>query len=452
MTRFTSSLYTTLFMLFIINAAHEKVFAADYSKKALKADPCLVIEEEIIPLLPPNLEQSAMWKKTVGVKGEDRPRALLSVMDGGQIAIGESRIYDEKKGFAERQIEIVRTDKTGKLVVNKWVVLKNLQSVADAVLLKDRIVVLAQIGTTPTKTELVLQFLNGIGEPTAAVTLYDAGRHLIPKSLVVAQGGDKMVVAATSISDTNAKDFNTVLFWVDKNGRQVLKRAYLPGVQNKPEYVGRLQNGNLAVTGRITDNDGRESGWVMKLAANGDIMFQRPYARGADSVVRSAISYGRSDMIAVGDTIPNTGDKAAWVMKLDGNGNILWQKYLTGKYVYTGIDSLVAPDGRMNILVAGKPSIHGGREHARVITLSNAGQVIGDEAYLEGSNSIPFRFVAQNGLRYLLGTSQTSVSKATLEEGAEYVTYDMWLLGLPALPIYQNPCGKGPDRTLDDLP
>lgn len=452
MIRFTSSLYTTLLMLFIINTVSEKSYAEDYSKKALKVDPCLVIEEEIIPLLPPDLEQSAMWKNTVGVKGEDRPRALLSVADGGQIAIGESRIYDEKTGFGDRQIEMARTDKTGKLVVNKWVVLKNLQSVADAVLLKDRIVVLAQIGTTPTKTELVLQFLNGIGEPTGSVTLQDAGRHLVPKSLVVAQGGNRMVVAATSISDTNAKDFNTVLFWVDKEGRPVLKRAYLPGVQNKPEYVGRLQNNNLAVTGRITDNDGRESGWVMKLAENGDIVFQRPYARGADSVVRSAISYGQSDMIAVGDTIPNAGDKAAWVMKLDGNGNILWQKYLTGKYVYTGIDSLVAPDGRINILVAGKPSIYGGREHARVITLSNAGQVIGDEAYLEGSNSIPFRFMAQNGLRYLLGTSQTSVSKATSEEGAEYVTYDMWLLGLPALPVYQNPCGKGPDRTLDDLP
>ncbi|MEK7801888.1 MAG: hypothetical protein AAB276_05480, partial [Pseudomonadota bacterium] len=224
MIRFTSSLYTTLLMLFIINTVSEKSYAEDYSKKALKVDPCLVIEEEIIPLLPPDLEQSAMWKKTVGVKGEDRPRALLSVADGGQIAIGESRIYDEKTGFGDRQIEMARTDKTGKLVVNKWVVLKNLQSVADAVLLKDRIVVLAQIGTTPTKTELVLQFLNGIGEPTGSVTLHDVGRHLVPKSLVVAQGGNRMVVAATSISDTNAKDFNTVLFWVDKEGRPVLKR------------------------------------------------------------------------------------------------------------------------------------------------------------------------------------------------------------------------------------
>ena len=53
-----------------------------------------MIAEEIIPLRVPGFNQSAIWKKTSGVKGADRPRALLPVVDGGQIVIGTSIAYD----------------------------------------------------------------------------------------------------------------------------------------------------------------------------------------------------------------------------------------------------------------------------------------------------------------------------------------------------------------------
>jgi len=109
-------------------------------------------------------------------------------------------------------------------------------------------------------------------------------------------------------------------------------------------------------------------------------------------------------------------------------------------------------DGRLNVLASGKPTDAGGRNYARVVTLSMDGVVIGDESFIEGSNAIPVRLIEQNNHRYLLGLAETGFSKADAPDDLKYIAYDSWILGLSALPEFNNTCAGGPARTLDDLP
>lgn len=415
-------------------------------------DPCKIVEEEIIPLRVPNFDQAAIWKKTSGVKGSERPRALLPVVDGGQIAIGSSIPYDEKTGLSSPRIQVVRTDKVGKIIVEKWVDVKDLKTVADAVLLKDRVVTLAQIGAENQET-IGLIYLNGLGELKSTEILSDPKLRLIPKSIMTIAGGEQMVIAAEAISRDNPKDSYSVLIWVDKDGKKITQKEYLPGVKNKPEYVGRLANNEIVMTGRSTTEDGRDAGWVLRLSSKGEIIYQRPYARGGDSVIRRAVSLGDGTMIVVGDALPSVeGNKAAWMMRLDKDGSPIWQKYLTGKYGYSGIDVIALGDGRFNVLVAGKPTTEGGRQYSRVVTISTAGVVIGDESFIEGANAIPVRLIDQMGKRVLLGLAETGFSKEGVADELKYIAYDSWLLGLAPLPEYNNTCAGSPTRTLDDLP
>jgi hypothetical protein len=436
-------LCTGLLTLFM---ATTSVYAVD------EIDPCQSTYEEIVPLRVPDFNQGAMWKRTSGIKGAERPRALLPVVDGGQIAVGASIPYDEKTGLAAPQIQMVRTDKNGKVVVEKWIPVKNLTTVADAILLKDRIVVLSQMGDKG-DSSIGLSFLNGVGELKSAQSITDKQVKLIPKSIASLAGSTKMVIAAEAVSRRNPKDLYTVLIWVDKDGKKIEQKEYLPGVVNKPEYVGRLDENEIVVTGRVTAEDGRDAGWVLRLSQNGDILYQRPYARGGDSVIRRAISVGNGEMIVVGDALPaREGDKAAWVMRLNAEGNPVWQKYLTGKYSYAGVDIVKLGDGRLNVLMAGKPTTSGGRDYARVVTLSMDGVMVGDESFLEGSNSVPVRIVDQKGKRYLLGLAETGFTKAGTPDDLKYITYDTWLMGMSSLPDFKNSCAGAPARTLDDLP
>lgn len=424
-----------------------------YSAHAVDApDPCKVIAEEIIPLRVPNFDQAAIWKKTSGVKGSERPRALLPVVDGGQIAIGSSIPYDEKTGLSTPRIQIVRTDKVGKVIVEKWAEVKDLKTVADAVLLKDRVVTLAQMGTE-NQESIGLVFLNGVGEVRTTEIISDPKLRLIPKSIMTIAGGVQMVIAAEAISRENSKDSYSVLIWVDKDGKKLTQKEYLPGVKNKPEYIGRLAGNEIVMTGRSTTDDGRDAGWVLRLSAKGEILYQRPYARGGDSVVRRAVSLGDGTMIVVGDALPSVeGNKAAWIMRLDKDGTPVWQKYLTGKYSYSAMDIISLGDGRFNVLVAGKPTTEGGRQYARVVTISIAGVVIGDESFIEGANAIPARIIEQNRQRVLLGLAETGFSKEGVPDELKYIAFDSWLLGLAPLTEYNNTCAGGPARTLDDLP
>ena len=240
-------------------------------------DPCKIVEEEIIPLRVPNFDQAAIWKKTSGVKGSERPRALLPVVDGGQIAIGSSIPYDEKTGLSSPRIQVVRTDRNGKVIVEKWIDIKGLKTVADAVLLKDRVVTLAQIEKDNYES-IGLVYLNGLGELKSTEILSDPKLRLIPKSIMTVAGGAQMVIAAEAISRDNPKDSYSVLIWVDKDGKKITQKEYLPGIKNKPEYVGRLADNEIVMTGRTTTDDGRDAGWVLRLSAKGEILYQRPYA------------------------------------------------------------------------------------------------------------------------------------------------------------------------------
>lgn len=426
----------------------------DHAKAVDALDPCKLIAEEIVPLRVPNFDQAAIWKKTSGVKGRDRPRALLPVVDGGQIVIGASTPYDDQKNILSpvNSIQIVRTDRVGKMIVEKWIEKKDLRTIADAILLKDRIVALAQMGSEGDES-IGLSFLNGVGEERAFAAITDPKLRLIPKSIMSVVGGTQMVIAAEAISRDNVKDSYSVLIWVDKDGKVITQKEYLPGVKNKPEYVGRLQNGEIVMTGRTTTEDGRDAGWVLRLSSKGEIRYQRPYARGGDSVIRRAVGLSDGSIIVVGDALPSLeGDKAAWVMRIDNDGNPIWQKYLTGKYGYSGVDVIALNDGRLNVLISGKPTSAGGRQYARVVTLSQNGVVIGDESFIEGSNAIPMRLINQNGYRILMGLAETGFSKPNLPDELKYVAYDTWLLGLSPLIQYHDTCQGSPTRTLDDLP
>lgn len=415
-------------------------------------DPCKSVYEEIVPLRVPDFDQAAIWKKNSGVKGIDIPRALLGVIDGGQIAIGFSTPYDEKTGLANPKIQMFRTDKNGNVIVEKWLDVKGLKSVADAILLKDRVIVLTGTGDKDVDA-MTLKFLNGIAEEKSSVTLSDKKLRLIPKSLMSVQGGEKLVIAAEAISRTNPKDSYTVLIWTDKTGKKIAQKEYLPGVVNRPEFVGRLNDGEIAVAGRVTTDDGRDAGWALRLDAKGEILYQQQYARGADSVFRKAIPLENGEMIVIGDALPSaTGGKAAWVMRLNAEGNPVWQKYLTGKYSYSGIDLVDMGDGRINALLAAKPTDAGGRAYARIVTLSLDGVVIGDESFIDGTNAIPANLINQKGKRYMLGMAETGFTKDNVAEELKYITYDSWLVAPAALPEFKNTCAAAPDRTLDDLP
>jgi hypothetical protein len=89
--------------------------------------------------------------------------------------------------------------------------------------------------------------------------------------------------------------------------------------------------------GDVTNNKGNSDAWILKLNANGAIEWQKTYGGSSGDYLRSIKQTTDNGYIAVGYTyskdgdIPNNqGDIDAWIIKIDTNGNLKWSKTFGG--------------------------------------------------------------------------------------------------------------------------
>lgn len=414
---------------------------------------CEVVFEEIIPLIPPNFEGAALWKRVVGVEGKDRPRDLVALADGGSVMVGETLPFDRQKGESPALLHLLRLDKGGVVKVETRTPIKNLSSVSAGGVLKDRIVVLSHIKPSEKEDEMLLAFFDGAGSLKTSASLRDPKMRLVPKDIVVEAGAKSMLIAAEAIHPKNEEDHYSLLIRVDETGKELSRKEYLPGVPNQIEGLKRLSGGQVLALGRVESERGRESGWILRVAKPGDILQQRAYPRGENALLRRAAVLPDGSLVVIGDSIPaQDGARAAWIMKLSPSGEPLWQKYITGKYSYAGLDVAVLPDGRITALLGGRPDGSGGRQYARVITFTGLGHMVADESYIEGNNTLPEKMLVSGSDRLLIGMAETGFSKYAQGDENRLQTYDSLVLKMTPLPAFTDSCAKGTREKLDDLP
>ncbi len=89
--------------------------------------------------------------------------------------------------------------------------------------------------------------------------------------------------------------------------------------------------------GDVDSNRGLRDAWIIKLSSNGTVQWQRTYGGSANDLALSVRQTADGGYIFAGwtasddgDISLNQGDEDCWIVKLDTNGNIEWQKTLGG--------------------------------------------------------------------------------------------------------------------------
>lgn len=92
--------------------------------------------------------------------------------------------------------------------------------------------------------------------------------------------------------------------------------------------------------GDLSQNRGREDGWIIKFNQAGNIEWQKTYGGSYDDVLVKIKVVNGGGYIAIGYTTSNDGDVSGlhggddiWVIRLDNSGNIIWQKCLGGSLI-----------------------------------------------------------------------------------------------------------------------
>ncbi len=125
---------------------------------------------------------------------------------------------------------------------------------------------------------------------------------------------------------------------LDANGNVVWQKTYGGADYDHAYSIQQTSDGGYIVAGETWSSwsfgaERNGDAWVLKLDANGNVQWQKRYG-GADSDIASFIQQtsdggyivaGRTDYFGAGDF-----DFDVWVLKLDANGNVQWQKRYGG--------------------------------------------------------------------------------------------------------------------------
>jgi hypothetical protein len=256
---------------------------------------------------------------------------------------------------------------------------------------------------------------------TRETVLKDAVYDYVSLGLVPAATGKGVLALVQAVNRKNPADQYGMIFNIDDQGKTVWKRSYRPGIPNIIYGVTPTIDGRYIAAGSIRNEDGRMAGWVLMLAADGTILWQRSYPRGSNAILRMGATKNYLNegarIILTGQIMPaDNNPGAAWVMEIDDTGAPVWQRYLRGgNYDLDGRSLAVYEDGRSTIVANARGTAEGHSDHIRLFTLTPRGQVMEDESYMEGVSAQATSFHLSDDMERVLSAAIQTSNRAEKE-------------------------------------
>ena len=175
--------------------------------------------------------------------------------------------------------------------------------------------------------------------------------------------GSFMVLGPTTSQDIAGTTYHggTEDFWVlklDANGAVLWQKLYGGNGDDYPQSISGTSDGAFLLAGSTTSTDlpgiankGGTDGYLAKIDASGTLLWQRTYGGSGDDII-GAVQADGGNFILAGSSrstdIPgctNKGGQDFWVMKVDASGTIIWQKMYGGGGTDTGAEAQIVPSG-----------------------------------------------------------------------------------------------------------
>ena len=228
---------------------------------------------------------------------------------------------------------------------------------------------------------------------------YDDLAHSIQKT----SDGGSMIVGRTLSFGQGYDD--TWALKLENNGEVLWQKTYGGNWADYTLSIHReTSDGGYIMVGYTSSyGAGLADVWVIKIDSDGDIIWQKTYGESETDWVASIIQTADGGYIMAGHTgpyippgytEPPDGDFDVWVVKIDSSGNIIWQKTYGGEGSDEAWSIQQTPDNKF--IVAGRTNSFGVSYDFWVFKLDENGEVIWQKTY--GGNSTDFGHCIQKTL------------------------------------------------------
>lgn len=312
-------------------------------------------------LLKFDAEHNLEWSKTFGGSDDDRGRDIIQTNDNGFLITGFSRssdgdvsenngnydfwtlkldalgtiLWEKSFGFSgsDQAYTIKKTTDNGFLLGGSLDVSasggqgnsKSLHAGGDFWLIK----------IDENGTKLWSRYFGGLFTDS----LYD---------IEETENGDFILVGSSDSSDTDiSSNLGTYDFWVvkiDKNGDLVWEKSFGGTQADEAFSIAKTNDNHFLIAGNtrsldvdVTENVGSSDIWIIKINEDGALIWEQTFGGSNFEVANKIIKSSQNGFYVVGssrsldfDVSKNEGNKDVWILKIDENGNLVWQKSIGG--------------------------------------------------------------------------------------------------------------------------
>jgi hypothetical protein len=299
-----------------------------------------------------NTNDELEWNKTYGGSLDDRGNEIIQTQDGGYVIVGYSRSSDEDvtSNAGYHDLWVVKLDASG---VISWE--KSFGYVGS-----DKALTVVQTSDNG-------YFVAGILDVTASG---GAGNS----RAVLHAGGD---------------------YWgikLDASGTTQWTKYYGGNLSEIPYDTIQTPDGGFIIVGSsdsidvdISNNKGLDDFWIIKIDATGTLLWEKSLGGSGIDEAHSIVASADGNYMIVGETRSDDGDVSQnngsadiWLIKIDGLGNLLWEKTYGGSSFDVGKSIKKTQDG--GYLLAGSSrsqdgdlSSNNGQNDAWVLKMSSNG-------------------------------------------------------------------------------
>jgi hypothetical protein len=399
------------------------------------------------------------WQKAFGGLRDDEGMAVAPVASGGYLIAGssESSDGDVSNNYGLTDLWIVKVNADRSIAWQKVLGGSGTDGATSIVALADGSCVVAGYTTST----------NGDGAGNHGGSDYfiiklDAGGNVLWKRVlggtatdvanaVVLTPSGYAVAGYTSSNDGDVSGnhgaYDYWIVWLDANGALINQKTYGGTDTDQGSSLTTTSDGGYLVAGAAMSKDGDVTGnhgaydfWILKLNATGSIEWQKALGGTGGDKARSIVAATDGGSYITGSTSSTDGDVTGnhgnddyWVVKLNANGSMAWQKALGGSLLDQALAITRAKDGGcavagMSTSIDGNITVNHGKSESWIVRLNAAGSVVWQKS-LGGTNSeISTGLTATGNSFTVIGRSNSSDGDVNGLHGT--TRPDFWLFNI----------------------
>jgi len=317
-----------------------------------------------------------LWQKTYGKSNDDEAKAITPTRDGGYIVAGWT------SSFGKSDVYLIKIDKNGNKIWQKTYGESDLSGAEAITPTEDGgYIVAGWTGLFGNGNEYV--YLIKIDENGNKIWQKTYGGSYDDEAEAITPTEDGGYIVAGWIKSFGNGNEDVYLIKIDKNGNKIWQKTYGGSGNDRAYTITPTKDGGYIVAG-YTDSfgNGKKDVYLIKIDENGNKIWQRTYG-GIDWDVANAITPTKDGgYIVAGDTISfgKRGSVDVYLIKIDKDGNKVWQRAFGGSG--SDIANAITPTEDGGYIVAGYTDSFGnGNEDVYLIKIDKNGNKIWQKTY-----------------------------------------------------------------------